>query len=149
MKSKIMAVFGGTYTARLVLFGSGLVAGAIAVAILFAPAAFYAGYGIDVTSDVTLANELKAPAGALLVAGLVMFAGAFRRELAVVSLTTAAVVYLSYGLSRVTSIAIDGVPHSGMVNAAGVELFIGAICLLTLLKVRQNNTNLKINRRKQ
>ena len=141
MKSRAIAVFGGTHAARLVLFGSGTVAVAIAVAILFAPAAFYAGYGIDVTGDATLANELKAPAGALLVAGLVMFAGAFRWELAVVSLATAAVVYLSYGLSRVTSIAIDGVPHSGMVTAAGVELVIGSICLLTLLQVRQINTN--------
>jgi hypothetical protein len=125
----------------VVLFVSGLIAVAIAVAILFAPTAFYTGYGIDVTGDATLANELKAPAGALLVAGLVMFAGAFRRRFAVVSLTTAAVVYLSYGLSRVTSIAIDGVPHSGMVSAAGVELAIGAICLLTLLQVRHHNTN--------
>jgi hypothetical protein len=33
------------------------------------------------------------------------------------------------------------VPHSGMVDAAGVELVIGAICLLTLLQVRQINTN--------
>lgn len=141
MNSRAIAVFGATHTARLVLFGSGLIAVTIAVAILFAPAAFYAGYGIEVIGDATLANELKAPAGALLVAGLVMFAGAFRRELAVVSLTTAAVVYLSYGLSRVSSIAIDGVPHSGMVNAAGVELVIGAICLLTLLQVRRTNTN--------
>lgn len=141
MRSRAMAVFGGTQTARLVLFGSGLVAVAIAVTILFAPAAFYAGYGIDITGDATLANELKAPAGTLLVAGLVMFAGAFRWDFAAVSLTTAAVVYLSYGLARVTSIAIDGLPHSGMVNAAGVELVIGAICLLTLLQVRQINTN--------
>jgi len=141
MKSNAMSVLGGAYTARLVLFGSGTIAVTIAVAILFAPAMFYAGYGIDVTGDVTLANELKAPAGALLAAGLIMFAGAFRRELAVVSLTTAAIVYLSYGLSRLTSIAIDGVPHSDMVNAAGVELVIGAICLLTLLQVRQINTN--------
>ena len=141
MKSKAMAVFGGTYTARLILFCSGLVAVGIAIAILVAPAAFYAGYGIDVTGDATLANELKAPAGALLVAGLIMFAGAFRRELAIVSLTTAAVVYLGYGLSRVASIAIDGVPHSGMVNAASVEIVIGAICLLTLLQVRQIDTN--------
>lgn len=141
MKSRAMAVFGGPHIARLVLFGSGLVAVAIAVAILFAPAAFYAGYGIDVTGDATLANELKAPAGALLVAGLVMFAGAFRTDFAVVSLTTAAVVYLSYGLSRVTSIAIDGVPHGGMVSAAGLELVIGAVCLVTLLQVRQIKTN--------
>lgn len=100
MNLRAKAIFEGTHTARLVLFGSGLMAVTIAVAILFAPAAFYAGYGIEVTGDATLANDLKAPAGALLVAGLVMFAGAFRRELA-----------------------------------------IGAICLLTLLQVRQINTN--------
>lgn len=141
MKSRVVSIFGGTHIARLVLFGSGLIAVAIAVAILFAPAAFYAGYGIEVTGDATLANELKAPAGALLIAGLVMFAGAARARFAVVSLTTAAVVYLSYGLSRLTSIAVDGMPHSGMVSAAGVELVVGAICLLTLLQVRHINAN--------
>ena len=92
---------------KLILSASALVAVAIAGTILSAPDAFYAGYGIEIGSDVTLVNELKAPAGALLIAGLLMLAGVFRTELVRVSLTTATVVYLSYGLARLLSMAVD------------------------------------------
>ena len=122
--------------ARLVLLISGLVAVAIATAILFAPGAFYTGYGIEIAGNPTLANELKAPMGVLLIAGLLMLGGVVRRELATTSLSVAAVIYLSYGLSRLSSMIMDGAPHSGMVSATGVELIIGAICLLTLFRVR-------------
>lgn len=141
MKLRTLTVLRGMHMARLILLASGLIAVAIAATILFAPDAFYAGYGIKVGGNATLANELKAPAGALLAAGVLMFAGVFRAEYAALSLTTAVIVYLSYGLSRVTSIAIDGLPHSGMVDAAVVELFIGAVCLLTLLRIRLANQN--------
>ena len=141
MKPQEMALSGNPYTARLVLLLSGLVAVSIAGTILMAPDLFYAGYGIQVGSNATLANELKAPAGALLVAGLLMFAGVFRSKLIVVSLITATLVYLSYGMGRVLSIAIDGIPHSGMVGAAGIEIVIGAVCLLTLLRVRRTSIN--------
>jgi hypothetical protein len=126
-------------TTRVTLFLSGLVAVAIAATILIAPDMFYAGYGIEVGGNATLANELKAPAGALLVAGMLMVAGAFRRGLTVVSLATATAVYLSYGFGRVLSIAIDGLPHGGMVSAAVIEIVIGAICLVTLLRALRVN----------
>ena len=137
MKSKVIASLGSLFATRVVLFLSALIAVAIAATILVAPDAFYAGYGIEVGGNATLANELKAPAGALLVAGLLMFAGVFRSGLAVISLAIATAVYLSYGLGRVISIAIDGLPHSGMIGAAVIELVIGAICLVTLLRVRR------------
>ncbi len=138
MKTTRMALFRGLHTAQLILFVSGFVAVAIALAILFAPEAFYGSYGIDIAGNATLVNELKAPAGALFLAGILMFAGVVRRDLTVVSLTTAAVVYLSYGLSRVMSIALDGLPDSGMVGAAGFELLVGAVCLATLVQVRRS-----------
>ena len=105
--------------------------------VLFAPNAFYAGYGIDIGDNVSLANELKAPAGALLLAGLLMMAGIFKSELTIPSLAMATVVYLSYGLSRILSMAIDGVPHSGLVNAAVIEVTIGAICFVDLMRHRK------------
>ena len=127
-------------TRRLLLLLSGLVASGIAGMILFAPQAFYAGYGIDIAGNTDLTNELKAPAGALLVAGLLMVAGAFRTRLTFVSLATATVIYLSYGLSRVLSIGIDGMPHSSLVAAAIFEISIGALCLLALLpELNQRN----------
>ena len=127
-------------TIRLVLFLSGLVASGIAAMILLAPDAFYVGYGIELSSDATLANEVKAPAGALFLSGLIMIAGVFHAGFTVVSLATAAGIYLSYGLARVVSIVIDGLPHSGMVGAAGIELVVGTVCLLTLLYARRNST---------
>ncbi len=141
MKTEEMALSGNPYTTRLVLLLSGIVAVAIAGTILTAPDVFYAGYGIQVGGNATLANELKAPAAALLVAGLLMFAGVFRSRFVVASLVTATLVYLSYGLGRVVSIAIDGLPHSGMVGAAGIEIVIGAVCLMTLLHVRSSRAN--------
>ena len=142
-------VLNGPHMVKLTLALSAVVAVGIAGTILFAPEVFYAGYGIEVGSDATLVNELKAPAGALLVAGLLMFAGVFRTELVVVSLTTASVVYLSYGLSRLLSMAIDGLPHSSLVSAAGIELGIGAACLLALLRARDINPHYVPTRRTQ
>jgi hypothetical protein len=132
-----MAVFSGLHTARLILFFSGLVAVAISLAILFAPGAFYGSYGIELGGNLNLANELKAPAGALLVAGVLMFTGVFRRDFIVASLVTAIVIYLGYGLSRGLSIVLDGMPDSDMLSAAGIELLIGGVCLVTLIQVRR------------
>jgi hypothetical protein len=122
---------------KVVLLVSGLIAIGIAGAILFAPEAFYATYGIELGSDASLTNELKAPSGALLVAGLLMLAGVFKSEFTFASTATAAAIYLSYGLSRLLSIAIDGLPNGALVGAASFELVIGAVCLLALLRFRK------------
>lgn len=143
MKSRKAESRRGLLIARPILLVSGVVAVGIAVTILSAPATFYAGYGIELGDNVTLINELKAPAGTLLLAGLLMLAGVFRPELAIVSMATATTVYLSYGLSRLSSMAIDGFPHSGMVSAAILELVIGTVCLFGLLRIGTINTHAK------
>lgn len=125
------------YVTRGLLLTCGLLATGIAVTILFAPDAFYSGYGIDIGSDASLASELKAPAGLLLIAGLIMLAGVFRVEFAVPSLAMATMIYLSYGLSRLLSMAIDGVPHGGLVSAAVLEIALGAVCCLELMRLRK------------
>ncbi len=126
------------YGSRGILALAGIVAIAIAATILLAPGAFYSGYGIDVAGNPTLANELKAPSGALLVAGIVMFAGVVRRSWLAPALATAAIVYLSYGFGRFISIALDGMPHTGMVSAAVIEVVIGALCANALLRIRRS-----------
>ena len=124
---------------RLVLLLSGLVASGIAVAILIAPDAFYASYGIDLDGDSNLTNELKAPAGALLLAGVMILAGSIRTQLIAFSMTTAAAVYLSFGLPRFLSMIVDGVPGDGLVSAAVVEVAIGTICLINLISYRSRS----------
>ena len=119
---------------------SGLLAAGIAATILFAPDAFYAGYGIDTSANVNLAYELKAPAGMLLIAGFLMLAGLVRAKLTVVSLGIASLIYLPYGLSRLLSMLVDGIPHSGLVSAAVLEIAIGSICLLAFTRHRKSTT---------
>ena len=124
------------FVTRGVLLSSGLLATGIAATILAAPDFFYASYGIDVRSNVSLANELKAPAGMLLIAGLLMLVGVVKRAYAATSLAVGAVIYLSYGFSRLSSIAVDGLPHSALVSAAVLELALGAVCLLGWVRLR-------------
>lgn len=127
----------GLYLTRGLLLVSGMIATGIAATILLAPTAFYGGYGIDIGANVDLANELKAPAGALLLAGLVMMVGIFKPEFTVSSLATSAAVYLSYGLSRILSIVVDGVPNSALLSATAIEIAIGAICAMDLMRHRK------------
>ena len=125
---------------RVVLLLSGLIATGVAAGILIAPDAFYAPYGIELDGNTNLTNELKAPAGLLLVLGATILAGAVRAQLITVSTTTAAAVFLSFGLSRVLSMIVDGMPHDGLVSAAVVEIAVGAICLITLILQHKRST---------
>ncbi len=118
---------------RLILLLSGLTAVAIAAAILFLPELFYASYGIEVAGDTALKNELKAPAGLLLAGGALMLLGTFRAEWTTQALVVAAAIYLSYGLSRFASFALDGMPGGGFLEAALVEIVIGVVALLALI----------------
>ena len=147
MKVQVRNALNASFWVKPALLLSGLVAVGIAMTILLTPEVFYSTYGIEVAGNATLVNELKAPAGALLVAGLLMLAGVFSAQLTAISLTTAAVVYLAYGVSRILSMVIDGLPNSGMVSAAAIELGIGAMCLLVLLRVRNLNNQYSSIRR--
>lgn len=122
----------GAYAIRALLLASGLLATTIASTILFAPDAFYSGYGINLGANLNLANELKAPAGLLLIAGLLMLTGVFRTRFVVPSLATGTAIYLSYGASRLLSMMIDGVPDGALVAAAILEIAVGVACLLGL-----------------
>jgi hypothetical protein len=132
------------YGTKALLLASGLIAAGIAAMILVAPNAFYQGYGIEISANVSLANELKAPAGALLMAGILMMVGAFKAGFTIPSLAIAAAVYLSYGLSRILSMAIDGAPHSGLVSAAAIEVVIGAVCFADLMRHKKTDISRRI-----
>ncbi|MEZ5979647.1 MAG: DUF4345 domain-containing protein [Planctomycetota bacterium] len=122
-----------TRSHRVLLVVAGLVAVAVGASILVAPAAFHATHGIEISTDASLLSEIRAPGGALLALGAVVFAGAFRRTLTLASTWVAAALYLGYGGSRGIAIALDGVPDDALVGAAAIELVIGALCALTLV----------------
>lgn len=119
------------------LLGVGaLVALAIASAILFAPVAFYAAYGIDPAGNVALLNEIKAPALLILVAGLGMLGGLVRPAWRQRALWVGGLFYLSFGLSRLLAIALDGAPPSGLLWAMASELTLGGLFAFALWQKR-------------
>lgn len=119
---------------KILLVISGLIAAVIGALILFSPVTFYASYDIVLGDNMSLLNEIRAPGGALFASGMLIIAGAFFEKLTYTSIVVSALLYLSYGLSRVVSILIDGMPVDGLVQATVLEIVIGFVCLFILMK---------------
>ena len=117
---------------KLTLLLAGIVLLAVAGFILVSPAEFYAASAIDVGTDASLLNELKAPAGLLLVTGVLMLAAIWLHGLTRPALWMGCLVYLSYALSRGISMVADGLPADGLVQAAILESLFGLACIATL-----------------
>ena len=122
---------------KTVLIFSGLISSGIGGAILFNPVAFYATYGIELAGNISLFNEIRAPGGALMASGILIMLGAFVDKLTFTAVVVSTLLYLSYGLSRILSIAIDGMPAEGLVQAAALEIVIGLVCVFVLVKYRE------------
>jgi len=122
---------------KSILLLSGLIAAGIGGAILFLPESFHALNGIDLGGQVSLLSEVRAPGGALLVCGLLIISGAFFAGLTFTSALLSALLYLSYGVARIVSMSVDGIPATGLVQATMLELTIGLVCLFALLKYRE------------
>lgn len=118
-----------------------LVAGATAVfigaSVILSPEAFYAGYGISLAGDVSLANELRAMGGGVLMLGLLTLSGLVVSSLTPASTLLAAAMFLAYGSSRFLSLGIDGQPDAGLVVAMIAELVIGLAGLAALIAARR------------
>lgn len=123
---------------KIILFISGLIAASIGAAILFMPVAFYAGSGITVGGDISLLSDIRAAGGALLAIGALVMAGAFVEKLTFTSAIISTLVYLSYGLSRIMSIAIDGLPVDALVQAMALEIILGLVGVFAILKYKEN-----------
>jgi len=122
---------------KTILVLSGLVASGIGVSILISPFSFYAGYGLALGGNVSLLNEVRASGGALLASGILIISGAFVDKLTFTAALIAALLYLSYGLSRVMSIAVDGMPSEGLILAAAFEITTGLVCVFALVGYRE------------
>ena len=120
-------------TQKALLFVAGALLILVSIFILASPADFYASNNIELGANVSLLNELKAPAGFLLAAGLFMIGAVFVRRQADTALWLAAMIYLSYTGSRLLSMAFDGVPAAGLVQAAALEGTLGVACLAVLM----------------
>jgi hypothetical protein len=124
-KSKAVKVF---------LVISGLVLVVIGAGLLFVPETFHASNGIDLGGQVNLLNETRAPGGALLGSGIVILAGVFVASLTFTSAVVSVLIYLSYGISRIYSMLVDGMPSDILVGVMVLEIVIGTVGLYALKK---------------
>ena len=120
------------------MFISGLILAGVGGVIVFMPVAFYANNGIELGGNISLLSEIRASGSALLASGTLVMSGAFVAKLAFASAVVSSLVYLSYGLSRILSMAVDGMPAEGLVQAAALEIAIGLACVFALSKYREN-----------
>jgi hypothetical protein len=134
-KEKIMK---NSKVLKTILFVSGFILTGIGGAILFMPMALFASNGIDLGGNISLLNEIRPPGGALLASGLLIMSGAFVTKMAFSAAVLTILVYLSYGISRILSMAIDGIPAKGLVVATVVEIIIGLVGIFAFLKYREN-----------
>lgn len=125
---------------RVLLVVAGAVLSYIGVSALLSPRAFYAANGILLADDPSLLSEVRAPAGLLVVGGIVAFLGALRRSLTRPALAATAVVHGSYGLSRLVGVALDGMPAQGLVAATLIELLVGGLSLAALVGAPRSAT---------
>jgi len=121
---------------KITLFVAGALLILIGVQITLSPIDFYAGTGIELTQNVSLVNEIKASAGFLLAAGVIILAGIFVRQLTYTAILLAATLYLSYAGSRLASMLFDGIPVTGLIQATILEMVVGLISLGVLFKYR-------------
>jgi hypothetical protein len=124
---------------KVILIASGLIVIVIGFGILFTPVAFFATSGIDLGSDVNLLNEIRPPGGALLAGGILIVSGVFMAELTFTSLVASILIYLSYGISRILSMVIDGMPTEALVVVTVLEIIIGLVGLFALIRYRRDS----------
>ncbi len=129
---------GNSIAAKIFLVVSGLIGIVIGGALLFFPVAFHASSGISLGDNVNLLSETRAPGGTLVAAGALIALGAFNPRTAPTSFLISSLFYLSYGVSRLYSLFVDGIPHSSLVVAMGCEIAIGLLSLFVLLKANKH-----------
>ena len=112
-------------------------------AVLITPHAFYANDGVILGNNPSLLSEIRASGGLLAGGALVIFAGIFRPMLRSLAMTLSVLIYGSFGLSRLLSLTLDGMPYNNLLVATAIELTAAAAGIAMLYL--QPNTDSTVN----
>ena len=128
---------GSSVAQKMVLFLCGIIVTGIAGALLIAPDAPDLSYAIAFGRDRQMTSAQRASAVALLFAGAVILAGAFRMRWAGLATASAAAVFLGLGVSQSLGLVIGGIDEEEVLVATLAEFAIGAISLINLNNYRK------------
>ncbi len=123
-------------TSRWTLAGAGLVLLLVGTPIFMDPLAYERGVGVLLPEDPTLLSDLRAMAASILATGLLLLAGANWQRLGPTAAIAGAMLYLSYGLSRLVTMIVDGLPAAALMGATALELVIGSLLAVVALSRR-------------
>lgn len=118
-------------TSHKLLFIAGLLLVAVGLGVLIDPLAV-AGSSAALGSETNLMSELRGPGGLLLGCGILVIVGAVRSAYTRLALTLSALAFGGFGLSRLVSLLLDGVPSGAVLAAMAVELIIGVLSVVAL-----------------
>ena len=121
---------------KVILFISGLIAISVGGSILFMPSTFYAASGISLNGEVNLLNEIRASGGMIFAIGILIISGVFITRLTFTATVISMLLYLTYALSRIFSMSIDGIPVDTLIQALVLEIVIGILSVFAYLKYR-------------
>ncbi|MEM7503521.1 MAG: DUF4345 domain-containing protein [Pseudomonadota bacterium] len=116
---------------RLLLI-AGLLLVAVGLGVLIDPLAV-AGSSPTLGSETNLMSELRGPGGLLLACGILIVIGAVRSTHTQLALTLSALAFGGFGLSRLVSLLLDGIPSGAVLAAMALELLIGGLSVIALL----------------
>ena len=131
---------------RTIVAGSGAILGLIGIFIMSAPKIFLATSEVIVEQEAGLMSELTAPSGILVVTGLFMMLSAIKLRFVNLGLICGALVYGSYGASRLISMHLHGTPSETLIVVTYFELGVAALLLalsLTAPKQKVAHTNMQ------
>ena len=118
----------------ILLLTAALILLTIGSLVLFTPTTLYASNNVMLVQDPNLLSEIRAPGGLLFAGGLFVLASVFAPGLKRPALGLSTLFLLSYGLARLVSMHLDGMPSAILIAATAVELAVGLLCLWTLIR---------------
>ena len=112
---------------KIALMLAGVILALIGGALMLFPRAFLETSGVFVDRDPGLMSELSAPSGVLIATSALMLVGAIKPRLTRLALFVGALVYGSYGIGRIVSLSLHGLPSESLITATVIEIAIAAL----------------------
>ncbi|WP_109832271.1 DUF4345 domain-containing protein [Reichenbachiella versicolor] len=119
------------------LIVSGILLTVIGGATLAIPVDMKASAGIDIAGNISVINDVRGTGALILGIALITIIGAFNQKLTYTSSIISALLFVSIGIGRLTSIALDGMPVDGLLKATGLELVLGLIGVILFTRSKK------------
>lgn len=125
-----------TIPTRILLFLAAITLIGVGGMIALAPELMYAGPGMAMPDNIVLTSDIRASGTFLLTCGMTVLAAAAGLIARRFALIISAIAFLSYGMGRVLSLGLDGMPDAKILTAAGIEWALGLAALAVLWSTR-------------